>query len=572
MSQDDRFVLEEILRQEHQKTAINLPDDKFFEIFSAEQILKSLAFDLDADQIRSGLVGGGNDGGVDSIYTFANRKLIREDTDITAFKGQQLTIDVIIVQSKHKASFEEVAVQKLHDFSAHCLRLSADLEKIQKALYNQSLLDTIGRFHTIYKNALSQRPQLSITFYYATLGDEVNQKVETRKNLLLDTVREFFSAATCNFTFAGARSIRDWFYKAPSKTLSLHVSRSFPWSGFGSSYLCIVPLRNFYNFITEQNVLRGHIFEANVRDYQGDVQVNNDIYQTLAAPQSEDFWWLNNGITMLASDGSSSGDVFTVTDPLIVNGLQTSHELFYYFRKHSAADDKRTLLVRIVKTTDQGSMDRIIKATNSQTKIPRVWLHATEEIHRKIETVLGGVGLYYDRRKNYYKNEGAPSSKIITIPYLSQALAAIALHKPDDARARPTTVAERYYKTLFSDAFPMELYSKCALAQRRVDDFLDGRNVDRGDRLNLTFYLSMYATSAALESAHPKRPTIAAMDIALLTDQCLEKSLAIVRSRYTEAGEDDRAAKGTAMAVKLKADLVKRFGTIGSKPKTKKIK
>jgi len=68
--------------------------DKFFEIFSAEQILKSQSFDLDPDQIKSGIVSGGGDGGVDSFYVFANKKLVREDTDISVFKGQQLTLQI----------------------------------------------------------------------------------------------------------------------------------------------------------------------------------------------------------------------------------------------------------------------------------------------------------------------------------------------------------------------------------------------------------------------------------------------------------------------------------------------
>ncbi len=129
MSQDDRFVIDEIVRQEHKRIAPNLQKDKFFEIFSADQVLKSLSFDLDLDQVRAGIIGNGADGGVDALYLFVNRKLVREDTDVTLFRGQKLTIDVIIIQSKNTTGFSESTISKLSDFSENCLRLNFDQSK-----------------------------------------------------------------------------------------------------------------------------------------------------------------------------------------------------------------------------------------------------------------------------------------------------------------------------------------------------------------------------------------------------------------------------------------------------------
>ena len=324
MGDDNRFILSTILDQQRQSAAPKMTADKFFEIFSAEQILKSRSFDLDADQIRSGIIGGGGDGGVDSLYVFVNRKLVREDTDLLTFKGQQLTIELVIIQSKNTPSFGETALKNFKDFAENCLRLSVDLTKVSTVLYNQALRDAVGRFHDVYKNSLSQRPALSITFYYASLGDAIDQKVEIRRNVLVDQVRQYFTTALCSCDYAGATKLMEWFYQAPTKTLSIEVSRSIPWSGFGNSYICIVALRKFYEFLTINGVLRGHIFEANVRDYQGDVAVNNQIFDTLLNPGPEEFWWLNNGITILASAVTASADIFSITDPLIVNGLQTS--------------------------------------------------------------------------------------------------------------------------------------------------------------------------------------------------------------------------------------------------------
>jgi hypothetical protein len=568
MSQDEQDVLKEIIRQECERIAPNLAQDKFFELFSADQVLKSLFFDLDLDQVKAGILGNGGDGGVDAFYVFVNRKLVREDTDTTALRGQKLTIDVVLIQAKNTPGFSELAITKLSEFTEYCLRLHADKDKT-RLLYREGIIGAVGKFHEIYRNSLIARPQLSISYYFTSLADRLDPKVETKSQDLLEKVRSYFSVATCNFVFAGAKELTEWFYQAPSKTLHMHASRTLTWPEFGNAYLCIVPLRSFYEFITDHDILRGHIFEANVRDYQGHIEVNNEIYATLANPGKEEFWWLNNGITLLSSKVVASGELLTITDPLIVNGLQTSYEIHRHFKSQQLpARDTRTILVRIIETTSPQSVDQIIKATNSQTKIPRVWLHATEDIHRRIETVLKGVGLYYDRRKNHYRNEGIEPRKIVTIPYLSQALAAIVLQRPEDARGKPTTVAERSYKQLYSDKQPIGLYAKCALIQKRVDEYLDAVVDERSHKLNLTFHVSMYATCSVLNASQPKSAAIANFDMDSLTDNRLADCLNVVRTHYDKQGGDDRAAKATPMTDALKAELVARFGS----PKSGKVR
>ena len=265
------------------------------------------------------------------------------------------------------------------------------------------------------------------------------------------------------------------------------------------------------------------------------------------AKDNAEFWWLNNGITVLASDVTVSGDTFSVTDPLIVNGLQTSYEIVNHFKSIKDADEKRTVLVRIIETTDSRTMDEIIKATNSQTKIGSNSLHATEEIHRKIESAMKVRNLFYDRRKNYYRNRGMATRSIVTITELSQALTAIVLRRPDDARARPTTVVNKHYKKLFSEAFPLELYGKCASILKRVEAFLDGLELTKGAALNLLFYVSMYATCATLKSARPNRRGIAGIDLGNITDVVLKSSYEAVNGLYQARGGDDKAAKGTEL-------------------------
>lgn len=179
-----------------------------------------------------------------------------------------------------------------------------------------------------------------------------------------------------------------------------------------------------------------------------------------------------------------------------MNGMQTSHSIHSAVAKAGAASEmmqKRSVLVRVVKTQSEEVRDKIIRATNSQTKVPDASLHATENIHRQIEAHFLSKGWYYDRRKNYYKNAGKASDRIIGISALGQAVMAIGLGRPDDARARPSTLLNNPadYRLIFTDKVPLETYFWIASTQRHIDGALLSDS-DLYIRSNLRFHVSSY--------------------------------------------------------------------------------
>jgi len=565
MSDADRVTLTEILKQERQKNAPGLRTDKYFEIFSAEQILKHRGFDVDHDQVRAGTIGGGDDGGIDGFFLFVNRRLVREDTDPKDFSGQQLSIELVIVQSKASRGFSEAAVSKFQDFFDLCLRLNSNRKASQK-LFSQSLLDIVSKFHQMYKAALSMRPQLVVRLYGASLADELHPKVLLRRDLLLQKVHEAFSIADADLEFVGAKRLLQFFYQTPKNTIQLEAKSLLWWDQFGKAYLALVPLRKFYDFIADKGSLRDHIFESNVRDYQGDVVVNKEIRATLRAEARDEFWWLNNGITIIAAEASASTNVLSVTDPLIVNGLQTSYEIFQRF-SDASIEDQRTVLVRVIEKADAESIDRIIKATNNQTKVPALWLHATEEIHRKIESVLLGVDLFYDRRKNFHRNKGVAAGKIVTLPYLAQAITALVLRRPDEARARPTTVANKKYDEIFGSQLPIQIYPQCAQVLKRVEAVLDSQLTDVTHALNVLFYVAHHATCTHLKTSEPSVDQIAETDFSQMSDAEIRASLKWVDQKFRGLGGDDKAAKGPRLLRTINRSLKLNYR---SKPPAKK--
>ena len=130
-----------------------------------------------------------------------------------------------------------------------------------------------------------------------------------------------FSDAEVTFEFIGARRLVEMYRRQAASSFTIKLAEN-PISTGKSGFICLVRLRDFNRFISDgDGKLRRNIFDANVRDYQGTTEVNDEIQATLQHPSGEDFWWLNNGISVLAKRATLSSKTLTVEEPQVVNGL-----------------------------------------------------------------------------------------------------------------------------------------------------------------------------------------------------------------------------------------------------------
>lgn len=560
MSEDHRLALSQII-QEIRKAQPGLKPDKFFELFTSELVLKASGIEADPDELRHGVVGGGGDGGIDGFFCYVNRRLLREDTDVSQITDERLNIEVFVVQASTQGGFSEDAVTKFSDFARYCLRLPADHAEVA-SMYRDALLAKVAQFRAVYSANLHKHPSLKLRFAYCTQADRTDQKLEIRRTRFLEDLRNYFIGADADLEFAGADTLLRWFNKQVETTLLLPMEVSAYSRTPAPSYVGLVKLRDFYTFITDDTgALREHLFESNVRHFQGMGKVNQGIQDTLKeGPGSAvDFWWLNNGVTIVATRIGGDIKLLSITDPLIVNGLQTSFVIHDHFLRSKDVEDNRMVMVRVIVVSDAASMDAIIKATNSQTYIPPSYLHATEDIHRNIETVFRGRDLFYDRRKGFHRRAGVPSAKIVPLPYLAQAIAAIVLRRPNDARARPTGFIAQNYKKIFPPTGSPEVYVKCAQVMKRVEEFLDNEGTESAKARDLRFYLAMVAVCEQLENASPRRDSIARVDVSLMTDAALRRALYIVDAAYRKHGGNETTAKGVEMLKTLETTMNTMF-------------
>src|SRR5258705_12249045 len=107
MGGTDLVVLDTIIGQWRQQTSQSPDVGTAFRQFVVEQVLKD--FDLSYEQLDSGNVESGNDGGFYGLFIFVNGFLVSRDTVFAALKGTG-AIDVYVLQAKHSSSFSEFAI------------------------------------------------------------------------------------------------------------------------------------------------------------------------------------------------------------------------------------------------------------------------------------------------------------------------------------------------------------------------------------------------------------------------------------------------------------------------------
>jgi hypothetical protein len=231
------------------------------------------------------------------------------------------------------------------------------------------------------------------------------------------------------------------------------------------------------------NLLRG-LFYDNVRDFQGDNPVNEEIEQTLISQARETFVLLNNGVTIVADDLSVTGDSFNLTGFQIVNGCQTSHVLF---NNRTAISDHIHIPVKLIVSPEDVLKNQITKATNRQTVVKLEELSALTDFQKTLEQYYNAIQqehrLYYERRSQQYRSfldlEDSPDKiQIVTVSTQIRAFASMFLDRAHQA--------SRYYGTLLKDIenrifvnghFPIAYYVS-AYALFRIESLIRKKQID----------------------------------------------------------------------------------------------
>lgn len=544
MADNSQQLLSDVLAQQRLDRNPTLTDEDYFEVFCAEQILKD--FNLSDEEITSGIVGGEHDGGIDAVFSFVNGMYITEDSDFSPFK-KDVCIELHLIQSKTGAGFNESSLNKLISISQSLFRLDADFSNISQ--YSDLVKAAVDNFRNAYRSLASKFPKLIIRYHYAAkkADGSIHKNLSLKADELIAVAKHLFEDADVKVEFLGARRLLELARRKPKTSYELRVSKSLSVVN-GQIVLC--NLKDYYKFLTGgTGALDTGLFESNVRDFQGNTEVNAEITNTLRHDKEVEFWWMNNGVTILASRAIFNGDSMSIENPQIVNGLQTSTQIARAFSNQDD-NDNRSILIKVIASEDDDTRDKIIKATNSQNAVQPATLRATHKIQRDIEETLKTVNLFYDRRKNSYKNQGKPADRIVSIPLMAQAIMAIILGKPDSARARPSSLIKdsSVYSQVFSEAHPIRLYSNSILLLRFMDRVLSKMvTINVRDRSNIRFYVLFWLASESCQKVNVSASDISQLDVDKVDVKSVECAALCVWKLFDSLGRTDQTAKGTEL-------------------------
>lgn len=546
MSKNAQILLESLIEQEFQNNDNYSSISDYFEFFSASQILKNQG--LSDDEVDNGIVGKGLDGGCDSIYLFLNNLLITPDVVEHISAPKDSILEMIIIQSKKTTSFGEDAVMKWKTISGNLLDLSKTTTDFMTR-YNADVLEAFTTFRDTYTRLITSRVKLKFKFYYATLASELHPNVIQQAEELKDTIKGLFPNAVVEVIFVDSDALFDMYNAVIENRVNLKFA-DIPISPNQKNYIALVDLKSYFNFIVnDEGDVRKSFFDSNVRDYQGKNNVNSSISETLHRADDNDFWWLNNGVTVLASEATLVNNrELQIVNPEIVNGLQTSMEIYNYFSENREAleSEKRSILLRIIVPDNEESRDQIIFATNNQTNIPKATLRVTDPIHLQIEMYFKSRGLFYDRRKNYYKNQGRKPAEIVGVSFLAQCLITIFLKKPDYARARPSTLLndEKTYNELYEKNNDLEVFYRVALLGKKIQrNVRSGSDYSSAEKSDILYYVLYAVIADVLGKKNITPADIKNLDIDSITDILIEDIRNRVYEIYKQHGGNGRVAK-----------------------------
>lgn len=448
-----------------------------FMLYALETIFKN----IEIDNIHDGIVdssfrGEKHDYGIDAIYLTANGDYIDSLEQLEDYNKDSKFV-IHILQFKKSKGIDQADLLKIKEgIDEVFIDENCDESK------NEFLFDLIENLNEI-KNELYKKfsaQQIKVNVYIVFGGLEENILKDDIVSKQLGDIREILNN--------GGYQYNEIIIIDAQKLLLLEKQ--------GDEIVDIIKIHKTVKYITElenEKKLNGYIsivgtseigklvkiwqnqlFEANIRDFYKRNELNNKILDTAASDdEAKYFWSFNNGLTITCRKVEElPNDQYKLYGLQIVNGCQTSNSLYIAYnnmlrleelrkKDHLSKDEQEefdsisskalntnsTVLLKIIETNDTELIYRITETTNSQTPIKTFSLKANEDIQRNIEDFLLPHNIYYERRINFYRNQG--KKNIITIQKLFQLYFSQILFKPSQVKTRPKQMFQEHYDSVF---------------------------------------------------------------------------------------------------------------------------
>lgn len=547
MANNDIFIVDGIVDELVENSKSDYSRGEIFEKFVVSEILKS--YDLTENELDSGIVDGKNDGGIDGFYIFVNGILVSNQAE--KLPKTSIDLEVYIITSKHADTYSLAPLESIDSTISELFNLNLSESDLTSA-YNEDILKKRALLSYCYRKLAARLEKFSINFVYASRGDVGKladaHNISSKGEKILATCEQLFSNSSPSLTYWGATEIIKSYRKKRNGESIVKTQKIFQQA---DHFVMVVKLKDYYDFITDESKkLKRYFFDENVRDFLGENRTNLDIAHSLNEVEEIDFWLLNNGVTILVSSAVQTDGELLMESVQIVNGLQTSNCIYQYFSKGGEDTSNRSLLIKVIKSTESKVRNAIIQSTNNQSTIPLYSLHATDKIQKDIEDYMFQNGLYYERKNKYYQNLGYDKADIFDPLYLAYGYTALVLKLPHRAIKLKQKFMNKpsQYNKVFSEAEDIRIWPKVALVQRLVEPHIEKSKLDLGtNKINFmkTFrpLVCFILISKYYKSFSYKRQDLISLEITELSTELVEETVNDVVTFYKKLPPNQKEIK-----------------------------
>jgi AIPR protein len=456
---------------EHGITA--LPEDERFEHFSSYiTVRRQYTETFDTEDI---VIGTGGDTGIDGIAIIVNGSLV---TDAEALEEQadqagHLDVAFVFVQAERSPSFD---ASKIGNFGFGVVDFFKEKPSLTR---NERVTAAADIMAAIFKRSSKfKRGNPTCRLYYVTTGKWMGDAtLETRRKAVISDLVGTNLFREVDFIPVDAEGLQKLYRQTKNA-----ISRNFNFvnrtvvpdvPGVAQAYLGFLPVPEFLKILSDDTgeIISG-LFYDNVRDWQGDNEVNSEIKGTLESDARARFVLMNNGITIIARTLQPTGNSFYIEDYQIVNGCQTSHVLF---NQKEQIDDTVMVPVRLIGTQDENIINAIIRATNRQTQVKDEQFFALQEFPKELElffqTFSESQKLYYERRSRQYDRLDIEKTRIVIPANMIRAFAAMFLDEPHRTTRNYAALAGKVGKDIFVKGHRKEPYYVAAYTLYKLEYF-----------------------------------------------------------------------------------------------------
>jgi hypothetical protein len=222
----------------------------------------------------------------------------------------------------------------------------------------------------------------------------------------------------------------------------------------------------------------------NIRHSLGVTDVNKEIVGTASATP-ENFWYFNNGITLIADDAvkaplgsaSRSAGAFSFKGASIVNGAQTVSSLSRVDNDAALSNVRVSIRVVLLKTTPAGFGQQVTRTNNLQNRVEARDFVAHDPEQRRIrqEMVMEGVDYQFVRSDD----SGSVTATSCELLEVTTALAC-ASGDPNLAVQVKTGIGRFFidltkapYKTIFNPTVSGALAFNVTVTHRQIEAWID---------------------------------------------------------------------------------------------------